>query len=217
AKYTVVLTGPDGAGKSRVSSELVQTFNANGAGAVLCSIWDAQNESSFFQNRAEVQKYLAQIPSLSRLLFLAHAFSVSFEKAQETAAREQKDLIVVDSYIYKYLVTEMTFGMPRDKALTVGRLFPKPDIVFYLNAKASLAAERKDGNFSNYETGPSGPTNSEAFKTVQEKGRVHWQSVRACFGPWVELDASQGVPELIGHIAAQIGESRCPTPSPFPL
>lgn len=196
----IVITGPDGAGKTTAARTLVEQLNHYGARARFCSIWDSREYSSFFKNQNEVQAYLATVTPHARMLFLAHAMSVSLELARASGA----EFIVTDSYVYKYLASEIAYGLPVVHAEAIGRTFAEPDIVFYLNARAETAAARKGEKLSEYESGLSGGSRSNGFKMMQQKTKAAWVIVRNLFGPWADIDAGQAPEHVARELLSQL-------------
>ncbi|HEX4925752.1 MAG TPA: AAA family ATPase [Bdellovibrionales bacterium] len=197
----IAITGPDGTGKTTAAKALVVRLNESGARAHFCSVWDARTHSEFFKDQAAVQTYLATVTPHARLLFLAHAMSVSLELAKASGA----EIIVTDSYIYKYLASEIAYGITIPQAEAIGRTFEPPDQVFFLSAPADVAAERKGGALSPYETGlQSGGASEERFKKLQQKTRAAWIIVRTMFGPWTDIDSAQTPERVVAELLTQL-------------
>jgi len=158
----IVITGPDGSGKSTLMTRLRQELPV----LVGASIWDPlQHLQGAGHN--DIQNYLKKLQPRSRTLFLAHALHESLAKAQESQAP-----ILFDSYSYKYFVMQKVMG-DSDKASLLLEM-PKPDLVFYLSCEPQVAlARKKNLGLSAYESGFSNDKENQFLK-LQEQSQKFW-------------------------------------------
>ena len=173
----IVITGMDGAGKStaikNISTELTKLSINNH----VCSIWDNLQKTPL-KTKADMQDYLKVLKPKSRLLFLSHAMLDAIESQLD----EPSDILLIDSFIYKYLVNEMARDLDPDFVKHCLDLFPKPDKVFYLklpiekayNRKQELSAYESNGDFVNFQT----------------KMTTYWEQLKNDQSHWIDIDAS---------------------------
>jgi thymidylate kinase len=167
----IVVTGPDGSGKSSLIAELIRQFNLkHGEGfATSTSVWDSMLTFKAFK-KEDVEKYLDGLTGSARTLFIFHALSQSLNTAQSGKSR----VILSDSYFYKY-------------AACAG--FPKPDFTFFLDVSPEEAASRKD-KVTQYEGG-------EKFVDFQKKAAGHWTELEKIYGPWIHLNNRSSIEERV--------------------
>lgn len=145
-KKIIVVNGPDGSGKTTFCQKLQQGIMAKGLSCDRCSIWDGLVSLKGFSGKKDVYQYLATLSPKSRVLFLASAILASME------AKKSAERLIVDSYYYKYLATEIVLGLSATDAIAVKTLFPEPDVHIFLPTKIEECASRKT-EFTSYECG----------------------------------------------------------------
>lgn len=192
----IVVTGPDGSGKTTVCKKL-QFFLAkklNERSITISSVWDQYEDLFISQNHA--QEYLKNLKGFSRSIFIFHAV----QRALEIANEKKNRIIIMDSYWYKYVVSEIGLGSKKESLYHLAKLFPVPDLTIYLDISPDIAMKRKK-EISNYEKGRSiGNNSEEQFLTFQKKLQPIWKEVAVKFGPWSSIQANQDSDLIIDHM-----------------
>lgn len=185
---SIVITGPDGAGKSTVCSWVYRRLEEKyGSESVaLVSVWDAIGTSGLFPSREAITQYLSLLEGSARTLFIFHAMAQSVNQA----LRKKPIFLLIDSFFYKYAASEISYGVPEEVVLGLSRGFLVPDAVFLLGVDASEAVRRKK-ELTRYESGgayASGADQSqpqqEKFLLFQNRMKRGWEIMEAQFGPW---------------------------------
>lgn len=128
-KKIVVITGPDGSGKSTLIKKWVQLASEQSKLKIQeVSIWaplfQEPVRSSFPISPNQIDTYLAALDTKARALFLSHAL----EQALEMAYRNPKsDLLFVNGYWMKYFACETVHGGDEKWLLDLAALFPKAE------------------------------------------------------------------------------------------
>ncbi|WGL60603.1 AAA family ATPase [Pigmentibacter sp. JX0631] len=189
----IVVTGPDGSGKTTVCNKL-QFFlseKLNERSITIASVWDQYEE--LFASQEHAQTYLKNLKGSSRSYFIFHAVQRSLELARE----RKKKIIIMDSYWYKYVVSEIALGSKKEILYQIANLFPIPDLTIYLDISAELALKRKK-EISNYEQGiAKGKNSEEKFLNFQNSLRPVWKEIEGQFGPWFSISANQNCEKII--------------------
>ncbi|MBI3544191.1 MAG: hypothetical protein HY075_13050 [Deltaproteobacteria bacterium] len=194
AASMVVVTGPDGSGKSTACAAVVAALQSKYGKESVASanIWDSM-EGNF--DKEAVVRYLGELDGAARVLFLFHALKHSVDLAQ---AKEPK-LLLVDSYFYKYAAAEFTYGTAPKLVLGAAAGFEKPELTICLDLDAETALQRK-GDSSRYESGGG------KFTEFQKKMRTHWAVLESQYGPWTHVPAADApevvAAKVIAHIEA---------------
>lgn len=208
---TVVLTGPDGSGKSTLCANTSRLLEAYlGSRTVACvSVWDATLASNLFASKTAVVDYLNDLDGYTRTLFIYHALSRSIDLAQ----RKRPKYILIEGFWYKYAVTEIGQGVKQRDVLSASEAFAAPDLTFYLDINPEDAWTRKAkassrSQVSHYEQGlstQSGDT-AERFLKFQKKLIPIWREIETLSKErnqaWIHtsaLDAPEYLAEKIYH------------------
>ena len=171
-KKLIAITGLDGTGKSTLLKRLKEVYSE----AYFATIWDlfaASENTSLFQSKEAIDKYICALTPNSRLLFLMHALRFSTDKALESEA----SVIILDGYLYKYLASELALGADRTLAKALYNSFPTPDLTIELKTNIATAADRKQ-KYSHYECGITNRKGREAFINFQNRMATEWQRWR---------------------------------------
>lgn len=193
------ITGPDGSGKSTLCSALVHKFDNHGMKAKEVSIWDILFDEKAqrlmpFKTKEEIGFYLSYLKPKARTLFMFHALTQAFE----VAADENNDVLILNSYWYKYYISELLYGS--DKKLLDGIVlsFVQPDLTLFLDLKPQEALTRKKGELSQYESSSTEglQQKNEFFLKFQEKSYSMWKSFQN-EKKWLVLDACNSKEELL--------------------
>lgn len=166
----VCVTGPDGAGKTTQITRLAARLARRDERKIaVVTIWDLLLNPKTaprigFRSPQEVDRYLEMLGPTSRALYLYHCFT----EAIRYAMMDEPDLLLINSYWYKYYATEVAHGADAEKIRRIGdSVFSEPDITFYLRVSPSEAFERK-AQLSGYESGFAEERTREAFIGFQE-------------------------------------------------
>ena len=196
-KKFICITGLDGVGKSTLIEAVKKNFDS----VYLSNIWDLLNSPTGglpFQSKCEVDDFLCQLTPDSRLLFLAHAMKYSID----LAFASDKDVVIVDSYYYKYFASELALGAQKNLVVSLIKSFPNPDIVIELVLSVQEAACRKE-KFSRYECGLADTPDREAFIRFQNRVFQEWLVFDTYH--WHRIDAAQDVEKVIESTLTLIG------------
>lgn len=184
----IVITGPDGSGKTTtckmVACALRNVFGENSIADI--SPWDAA--SSLFASRARAERYMNSLDGAARGLFILSGILSAYRLAKQNDPR----IIIFDSFWYKYVVSEIGLGASKEWLFNVVDIFPKPDLVFYLDVSPREAIMRKD-HITPYERGYA--SGADAFIHFQTKLQPIWKQVESHTGSWQHIN---------GHISRHL-------------
>ena len=195
----IVITGPDGAGKSTLCKKIEAVMNEKyGENTViLTSIWDSLEVGNF--DRAQIHRYLSKLTGASRTLFLFHSILNGLALAE---AKKPK-VILADGYFYKYAVSERGYGVDPAIIRSATLAFPKPDLVMELLVSPETAWTRKI-SASSYEQGGGGENDQTKFIEFQKKNRKIWSETKIEYGPWDSLTEGASIDVLVEKAVAKI-------------
>lgn len=187
----IAITGPDGAGKSTLCKRLVADLRGRGHKSAISSAWDSleilnKYSGGGFDNQEQIQDYLMSCESESRIYFMLHSLMRSLEEHR----RDGVELLVLDGYWYKYIISEISFGLDRSVFSGLCSLFPKTLATVFLDIKPELALERK-GELSQYET--SGSKQSKKFLELQTKQYSLWKELIQTNQEWTIVSSDQEI------------------------
>jgi len=181
-KKLICITGPDGSGKTTVIDELRKIF----APSDHAHIWKLLGMTSGlpFRSKEDIDSFLCQLSPDSRLLFLAHAFKFAIDSCMGSA----NEYVFINGYYYKYFASELVLGASRELAADLMKIFPEPDITFFLDYPMKATAERKI-TFSRYECGLSDKPGINSFIEFQERCLAEWAGFRQPGWIWISPGA----------------------------
>lgn len=185
---TIVLTGPDGTGKSTLCESLQKKLPGK---VLISSPWDAMslmssaNSNNLLNSKESIQTYLKSSDQSSRIYFLFHAIS----RSEQYAKSQNPDLLLFDGYWFKYAVAEMARGGNKELIMKVAELFKKPDLVFYLDIEPQVALTRKKQP-SMYESGGATDNKAEEFLKFQSSMYNYWSDLKKEM-KWLSIDSRE--------------------------
>ncbi len=191
----IVITGMDGAGKSTLTDKLAAAL----PGAFVSHIWQLlENPVTTipFRSKKEIDAFLCALTPDARFFFLAHALKY----ATDTAMASGVEMVLANSYYYKYFATEIALGAQPGLVESVMPFFPKPDLVIELTLPPAVAVTRKK-QLSRYECGCVDVPNAADFLAFQAKAADHW--LHFDHANWHTLDA-QSSPESLAQAALDL-------------
>lgn len=201
----ICVTGPDGSGKTTQITKLAEALAGRGTNVAAVTIWDLLLDPSvrgkvLFAEPQDVDRYLAVLSSTARAHFLYHCF----HEAMALGSRRQADVLLVNSYWYKYFATEVAHGGDRELLRRLAAGFAPPDRTFYLRVDPTVAYQRKD-QLSGYETGFAEPRSEEAFLAFQRTSLGVLDDLAREL-EWIELDGRKKPEELTATLVAHVVE-----------
>lgn len=201
--HLLVVTGPDGTGKSTLVQGVVQALNAeHGEGyATSVLIWHSLADLVSVE---QARTYLGTIDHLSRATLLLHGIA----RALDLGRRADVRVLVIDGYWYKYAVSEIAHGTPPALFAGCPEAFPTPDLTLCLDLPAEEALARKEA-ISRYEQGlaEADGGEGEAFLRFQERMAAHWSTLEEQVGPWTHLSSAQPAEALVARTLAALSRS----------
>lgn len=172
---TIVLTGPDGTGKSTLCKALCEKLPGN---ILTSSAWETMNlmstsnSSNSLTTKESVQNYLKISDQTSRIYFLFHAIA----RSEQQAKAQSPNILLLDGYWYKYAVAEMARGGNKELILKTAGLFAKPDLVLFLDIEPAEALKRKKQP-SAYESGGATQNFADEFLKFQSTMYNYWKEL----------------------------------------
>ncbi len=187
---TIVIAGADGSGKTTLCNALEKSLRLRGYKVEVATIWDILDKNLFIApvNKQGIAKYLQTLSCHARSLFLFHSMAQAIHIAQ----KENPQILIINSYWYKYYISEILHGALRDDVGAMVKIFPKPNLVYYLDISPETSLKRKDV-ISGYESGYESDK-EKGFLTFQKKARQEWDKIRQ--PNWKNLDTSLSIEDL---------------------
>ena len=195
---TIIIAGPDGSGKTTLCNSLEKALNRHGYKVGVATIWDILDKNLFIApvSKKDIPKYLQSLSSQARSFFLFHGMAQAIHVAQ----KENPDVLVINSYWYKYYITEILHGAHRKDLDPMVNIFPKPDMVYYLDISPETSLKRKDV-ISTYESG-NDSDKKKGFLNFQTLALQEWDKIKQPH--WKNLDTNLNVEELTSIIFQDI-------------
>lgn len=165
---TLVITGPDACGKDTQIERLSSSLRSVGKKVQVLSI---QNSLADFKEIADMKTidsflsvFLLKFESTARTYFLLSLLRNAISRVDKKA-----DLVIWNSYWYKYAASELAYGAPSQIWLGPLESFPQPDHIFVLQASLESCLLRR-ARWSEYESGgASTQLNLESFQKSMRK------------------------------------------------
>lgn len=201
----ICVTGADGAGKTTQIVHLAERLErGQGKKVAVVTVWDllldpGTQDLLAFDEPAQVDRYLSILGPTSRALFMFHCLFEALQLAQRKGA----DVLLLNSYWYKYYATEIAHGGDAAVLRKLADVFPAPDRTFYLRLGPEEAAERK-AVLSGYETGFADPRSKEAFVAFQRPAHAALEALAQELD-WTPIDATLGQKEQTELLLAELG------------
>lgn len=196
----IAVSGADGCGKTTLVAGLAQSLPT----ASVVTIWDLMADPAarpIFANKAQLQAFLGCLAPHSRSLFLMSCLKAAMDRASS-------ELLIVDSYWYKYLANEIALGGDLTLLPSLTRFFPTPDLVLRLDLPPALAAERKRGAYSPYECGLRAPTTEHFVEFQSRTAAIVRRLIEADCPHVITLDATDAVAILLERTLAHVARVR---------
>jgi thymidylate kinase len=199
----ITITDDDGSGKSTLCQLLEKNLCSIGLKSKEVSIWDMIQNPKWkntipFQDKKTIGKYLISLSPKARSLFLIHCLFQAYEDAKE----QNYDYMIMNSYWYKYIISEIVFGVDKEWLLKIVSIFPSPDFTFFLEISPELSLKRKN-ILSDYESmGVHNPKSN--FLENQKKSLIVWEEFATKY-QWIRLDAQSSPEELLSLILNYLG------------
>jgi thymidylate kinase len=206
----VTLTGTDGSGKSTLAGLLARELeSALGRGRALrASIWEVFDGLGSRLTREDLQRYLASLQPVPRLLLFAHVL----RQAEEQVAARAPAVLIQDGNLEKYAAMELARGGQRPEISKILSIQSAPGLTFWLDLDPEAAWERKLGA-TDYELGRGaggGLAGSEGareeFLRYQSKVRQELRALASERGTWTALDATEPPQLLAARVARAVLE-----------
>ena len=200
-KY-VCITGVDGSGKSTLISRVMEKLEIE-RNIEIVTVWDMLHEPSLknkmgFKTKEQVHAYLNVLHPVSRTFFLFH----SFYQALELAKARKPEILLIESYWYKYYATEIAHGADAEEIHPLVKIFPEPAITFYLDIDLEEAYKRKN-KISGYESGYAIPLTISGYLAFQQRACEVLRSLKQEH-EWIEMDGTKEVETLANDIIERI-------------
>jgi dTMP kinase len=210
----IVFEGMDGAGKTKVSSEVATRLSLQGAKVTYInkknhSFDDRYVGAHMRTIRQLIWEYDQDAPLYKLgdehwLHLMRSWFSTLDHAVIKPSMADEDNLIIVDSWIYKFIARFMAkSGDAGAKALGVFSGLTRPDLVIYLSVEPEIAARRKT-HFTMAECGNMDDligANKDNFIVYQTRIRCAF-SLLAQDGNWHKIDTSHKSIEDVAQAAA---------------
>lgn len=188
----IAVTGSDGSGKSTICKKIMECCDKHilKNDITISSVWD--DHSDLFSSLDHARSYLTSLNGATRLFFIFHAISRSLD----IAIKKRKKIIIIDGYFYKYAISEIARGAPKEVVNLLIKKLPFPDLTLYLDISPEKSALRKE-TFSTYEQGNAkGHNDKDRFIKFQKKLKPLWNEYEKEFAPWHRISSDLN-PDLI--------------------
>ena len=188
----ICITGADGAGKTTQITRVAEQLIRQGTkGLAVATIWDLMLDPETapkigVRSPADVDRLLGVLHPPARTLY----FYLSFREVLTRALARGPQVILLNSYWYKYCATEIAHGAdPGQSERLAEEIFPEPDLTFYLRVDPRDAFARK-ANLSSYETGFADPKTEAKFVDFQRRAQAFLEA-QCEKRAWIGLEASE--------------------------
>src|SRR5579871_5150532 len=195
----IVVTGPDGAGKSTVCQGLKtlwnQRYGSNYCGEI--AIWDfLLHEDTPYQSKKDL---LMELPTLDHRLRMKLIMSL-LKLAFNVRLRENLSLYIINGHWYKYAASELAYGVELDDIVKEVTDLPVPEHIFFLNVPPQITARRKNNAFTLYERGAI-RSNTGDFIQFQALIGQQWERIsKPCTPQWAYLSSTLSADQWIQQI-----------------
>lgn len=166
----VALDGPDGAGKSTQIDYLIDWAHRQGRSVRAVGKWEILQPAvvpvaRFLggTDRAELRVCIAEMPSPSRMMFLAWMNTLTAERARQAT----EDLVILDGYWIKHAASELLLGCQPGLVEAVTEAIAPVDLVVYVDVSPEEALRRKGNDLTPYECGTDSTCDPQRFLSHQ--------------------------------------------------
>ena len=194
----IAITGPDGSGKSTLCKKLCLELKSQGCNVAVSSAWDSlkilnKYSNGGFEDREQIQNYLMSCEGESRIYFMLHSLMRSLEEHRNNGV----ELLILDGYWYKYLISEISMGLDKSILSSLSILFPEVLTTIYLDIDPELALRRKE-ELSQYET--QGSKEATKFLELQTIQYSLWKDLLLTKPEWVSISSNQEISMVFEQI-----------------
>lgn len=195
---TIVIAGADGSGKTTLCNSLEKSLRLQGYKVEVATVWDIFDKNIFITpaSKQDTAKYLQTLSSHARSFFIFHGMAQAIHVAQ----KENPQLLVINSYWYKYYISEILYGALRSDLDAMVKIFPKPDLVYYLDISPLASLKRKEV-ISGYESGYASDKET-GFLNFQKKALQEWNRIKQ--PSWKKLDSNLSIEDLARNAVEDI-------------
>lgn len=210
----IAITGGDGAGKSIVVRQVVESLRERQVAARRIDRWDIlQNPcyptASFLGADLEsIRMSMLGMPAVPRFLFFL--WSVALSVSTDFHGTEPA---IVDGYWMKHAASEIARGLDACWLEAVVSGLPKPELVIYLRLAPKYSWLRKEGQVVAYECGTDTCVSRESFVAHQQRiidKLDEWCTAEG----WTVVDAALPLEVVVARVVDRILDH---LRSPLPL
>ncbi len=191
---TICITGLDGSGKSTQVKRLAKKLK----NCRTSSVWDLITRPEFqewsvYKTPPDIEKYVMNLSSTARTLFVFH----TFQEAYERAIQSDVEYVIFDGFWYKYLAIELAMGCDKGLGDFLKTQYKTPDFVFYLDLPNSSLQKRKP-TISHYESGNKDQIDYTNFLKIQKSAKQLIEEFLPEKTVWI--DAELSIEEIVSII-----------------
>lgn len=186
----IVITGPDGCGKTAVLKQCSSQLQNHGFQTQVLSIWDALSTQEQFRSKREILQYLEKLTGWARIHFLQHGLAILSQLIHEATS----DFVLIDGYWYKYFLAEAVHQPKLEINESHFSHFNEIDQVIFLETPLEIISIRKQ-TFSMYECGGK-EQNLAHFVQFQKKLHEKWDHYVEQKCEWLTI-SGDATPDVI--------------------
>lgn len=203
----IALTGPDGAGKSTLTTVLARSLALVGRPVRTINRWDIVDNPAYptagvlEKDNRHIRASVALMSNTSRLLFLL--WSATMSLGDNWSPRPDDEVTLTDDYWMKHAASEIAYGLDQTWVEKVVAGLPQPNVVVYLRVRPEVAWQRKDGKPAPYECGMDMSCSKTSFLTHQGTIMNLLDQWALRFG-WISIDAEGSRSTVLRRVSQQL-------------